>query len=156
MTMNCLRLTFIMIFYIVGALTAITPELVHASKDCPQVRNTLQAPKNFYLQKNPLRNTRKNISSGQGLYFQQRKELGCVRCHGVLGNGKGDMAVGLEPPPRNFSCAQMMNKIPDGQMFWVIKNGSANTGMYVYDKLKDNEVWQLILFIRQFSKNKAK
>jgi hypothetical protein len=62
------------------------------------------------------------------------------------------MAKGLEPPPRNISCAQMMNKIPNGQLFWLIKNGSANTGMYTYSKLKDKEVWQLILFIRQFSK----
>jgi cytochrome c len=148
--MNCIRLTFIIVFFVIGTL--LVPDLARASEDCPQPRNTLKAPKNIYNKKNPLRNTRKNISAGEELFFQVRKELGCVRCHGVLGNGKGDMAKGLEPPPRNFSCTPMMNKIPDGQLFWVIKNGSANTGMYTYSKLKDKDVWQLILFIRQFSK----
>jgi hypothetical protein len=150
--MNYARTIIILISFMIGALSGFNPDLARASKDCPQVRNTLQAPKNIYIKKNPLRNTRKNISSGQELFFQERKELGCVRCHGVLGNGKGDMATGLKPPPRNFSCAQMMNKIPDGQLFWIIKNGSTNTGMYIYDKLKDKDVWQLILFIRQLSK----
>jgi cytochrome c len=132
--------------------TGFIPDLTHA--DCPQPRKTQKAPKNIYNKKNPLRNTQKNISAGQKLFFQQRKELGCVRCHGVLGNGKGDMATGLEPPPRNFSCAPMMNKIPDGQLFWIIKNGSTDTGMYVYNMLKDEDIWQLILFIRQFAKSR--
>ncbi len=149
--MNSLRWT--LAFCVIIAV-GFTPDLAHANKDCPQPRNTQKAPKDIYNKKNPLRNTQKNISAGQELFFQQRKELGCVRCHGVLGNGKGDMAAGLVPPPRNFSCAPMMNKISDGQLFWIIKNGSADTGMYVYNMLKDEDVWQLILFIRQFSKGR--
>lgn len=136
----------------IGTGVELVPNFAHASKDCSQNRTTLKAPKNTFSKKNPLRFTRKNISAGKHLYFQVRKELGCVRCHGPLGDGEGDMAVGLEPPPRNFSCAKMMHKIPDGQLFWIIKNGSANTGMFPYDKLKDKDVWQLILFIRQFVK----
>ena len=138
--------------FIIGAIVGLVPDFAHASKDCPQQRNTLKAPKKIFNKKNPLRYTRKNISAGQKLYFQARKELGCVRCHGPVGDGKGDMSNGLEPPPRNFSCTKMMNKIPDGQLFWIIKNGSADTAMYTYDKLKDRDIWQLVLFIRQFSK----
>jgi cytochrome c len=125
----------------------------YANQDCPQQRSTLKAPKNIFSKKNPFRSTRKNISAGQELFFKERKELGCVRCHGAAGDGKGDMSAGLEPPPRNFSCAPMMNKIPDGQLFWIIKNGSTNTGMYNYKEMKDKDAWRLVLFIRQFAKN---
>ena len=152
MTMVFARITFVVPLFIIGVLSGFIPAYADANQDCPQQRNTLKAPKKIFKKKNPLRSTQKNISAGQELYFQVRKELGCVRCHGPAGDGKGDMSAGLEPPPRNFSCAAMMNKIPDGQLFWIIKNGSANTAMYSYDKLKDKDVWQLVLFIRQFSK----
>lgn len=43
-----------------------------------------------------------------------------------------------------------MKNITDGQMFWVIKNGSPNTEMQAFKTMKDKKIWQLILYIRQF------
>jgi hypothetical protein len=95
----------------IGLVYGFIPDYAYANQDCPQQRNTLKAPKKIFKKKNPLRSTQINISAGQELYFQVRKELGCVRCHGPAGDGKGDMSAGLEPLPRNFSCAAMMNKL---------------------------------------------
>ena len=150
--MNNNRSFFILTFLVMTISSGFLADFAYSDNDCPQLRNTLRAPKKIYYKKNPLRNSSENISIGEELFFKQRKELGCVRCHGVRGDGKGDMAAGLEPPPRNFSCARMMDKIPDGQLFWIIKNGSVNSGMYFYDKLKEKDVWRLILYIREFSK----
>jgi hypothetical protein len=45
-----------------------------------------------------------------------------------------------------------MREIQDGQLFWVIKNGSPGTGMMSFGNLSDDEVWQLIHYIRSLSK----
>jgi mono/diheme cytochrome c family protein len=73
-------------------------------------------------------------------------------CHGEKGDGKGVMGTALVPPPRNFTCGVMMNEIPDGQLYWVIKNGSPGTGMMSFAGLPDEQVWQLIHYIRSLAK----
>ncbi|NIS85156.1 MAG: hypothetical protein GWN88_08570 [Nitrospinaceae bacterium] len=45
-----------------------------------------------------------------------------------------------------------MKTIPDGQMFWIIRNGSRGTAMPAHEStLSEKETWQLILFVRQFA-----
>ncbi|KMP11278.1 hypothetical protein UR09_03820 [Candidatus Nitromaritima sp. SCGC AAA799-A02] len=118
--------------------------------DCPQVRKTPKAPGSFLSKANPLKPAPENISAGKLLYEKKAKPLPCVQCHGVNGNGVGKLAKGMTPHPRNFACQETMKKIPDGQLFWVIKNGSKGTGMMGFKLLKDNQIWQLILYIRGF------
>lgn len=119
---------------------------------CPQPRRTHHAPSNIHNKKNPLKPTAKNLKKGRVLYQSRAKPLACKHCHGLAGEGKGYKAVNMVPPPRNFTCAKTMKEITDGQMFWIVKNGSKDTEMQAYDTLKDNQVWQLVLYIRQFAK----
>jgi hypothetical protein len=58
----------------------------------------------------------------------------------------------LDAPPRNFTCGTTMEKIPDGQLFGIIKFGSPGNKMFAYDLLEDDQIWQLVLYIRQFAK----
>ena len=44
-----------------------------------------------------------------------------------------------------------MKEIPDGQLFWVIKNGSHGTGMPAYPELTEKQIWQLVLHLRGLS-----
>ncbi len=118
---------------------------------CPQVRNTADAPSNVHDRKNPLKPTAKNLKKGKVLFQSRAKPLACKHCHGMQGDGKGYKALNMTPPPRNFTCSDTMNKITDGQMYWIIKNGSKGTEMQAYDKLKENQIWQLILYIRQLA-----
>jgi mono/diheme cytochrome c family protein len=73
-------------------------------------------------------------------------------CHGEQGDGKGIMGAALVPLPRNFTCGAMMNDIPDGQLFWIIKNGSPGTGMMSFLGLPDEQVWELIHYVRSLAK----
>ena len=120
--------------------------------DCVQKRKTPQAPGNIFKQANPLGVTAENISAGEKLYTKGAKPLACIQCHGAMGKGDGKIAMGMTPKPRDFSCLAMMKDIPDGQLYWVIKNGSKGTGMMGYKTLKDEQVWQIVSYIRQFSK----
>ena len=60
--------------------------------------------------------------------------------------------MGLMPTPRNFTSGATMKDIPDGQLFWIIKNGSPGTSMMPFSGLSDDEAWQLIQYLRSLAK----
>ncbi len=123
-----------------------------SSVACPQLRNTELAPAQIAAKQNPLPITADNINSGKSLFQSSAKPVACKECHGKRGDGNGPMASMFEPPPRNFTCALTMSTIPDGQLYWVIKNGSIGTSMPAFDKLTDTQIWQLVMYIRRFNK----
>ncbi len=126
------------------------PPLLYADQ-CPQPRKTKKAPEQFLKMTNPLSLEPENIIAGKILFERKAKPLPCMQCHGLSGTGDGPMAFGLTPPPRNFTCAQTIKDVPDGQLFWIIRNGSSGTGMPAFKKLEDEEIWQLILYLRKLS-----
>jgi cytochrome c len=95
---------------------------------------------------NPFSPTRKNIKEGSKVYFG--KGL-CVKCHGV--KGKGIEVSGHSP--RNFTDPKWQNIRTDGEMMWVLKNGSPGTSMpiRVGKVISEEEGWKVILFIRSFA-----
>ena len=95
---------------------------------------------------NPFSPTRKNIKEGSKVYFG--KGL-CVKCHGV--NGKGLEVQGH--PPRNFTDPKWQDVRTDGEIMWVLKNGSPGTSMpiRVGKVISEEEAWKVILFIRTFA-----
>lgn len=53
----------------------------------------------------------------------------CVNCHGKKGDGQGPAGKALPIGPRNFTNCKFHKRRKDGELFWVIKNGSPNTPM---------------------------
>ena len=119
--------------------------------DCPQPRFTEQAPPEIVSLTNPLENNPENIKKGKMLYLTKAKPMPCKHCHGVSGDGRGPMSRGFKPPPRNFTCVETINGVADGQLFWIIKNGSPGTGMMAFKGLKDEQIWQIILYVRELA-----
>ncbi len=117
---------------------------------CPQDRTTEMAPASSASMLNPLPANNENRDAGEDLYHSSAKPLACVECHGDKGNGNGRMASMFEPSPRNFTCSTLMTGLPDGQLFWIIKNGSIGTSMPAFDKLTDKQIWQLTIYLRSF------
>ncbi len=118
---------------------------VKPSGPCPQPRKTKSAPANIAKMD---KTGRANLENGKKLYSKSAKPLACKQCHGDQGNGKGKLGAALKPNPRNFTCNETMQDISVGQMFWVIKNGSAGTGMAAHKKtLKDSEIWDVVKYI---------
>ena len=95
---------------------------------------------------NPFSPTIKNIEEGSKVY--SGKGL-CVKCHGV--NGKGIKVSGHSP--RDFTDAKWQDVRTDGEMMWVLKNGSPGTSMpiRVGKVISEEEGWKVILFIRTFA-----
>ena len=122
------------------------------AENCPQTRKTPTAPQNFLSLQNPLPLNAKNLKSGEKLFQEKAKPIACKFCHGTTGNGEGDPDFVSTPSARNFTCAATMDKLPDGQLFWIIKNGSKNTSMFSFSDLSDNQIWKLVHYIRVFGK----
>lgn len=119
---------------------------------CVQSRKTAKAPDDFLTKTNPLSSSAGAIKAGKELFLKTAQPVACVMCHGEQGDGKGLMGAALVPPPRNFTCGTMMRDISDGQLFWIIKNGSPGTGMMSFASLPDEQVWQLIHYIRSLAR----
>ena len=113
---------------------------------CPQRRKTKSAPANITkLDKTDSA----NLENGKKIYSKTAKPLACKQCHGDQGDGKGKLGAVLKPNPRNFTCDDTMKDISVGQMFWIIKNGSAGSGMVAHKKnMKDSEIWDVVKYIR--------
>lgn len=136
---------------------------------CPQARQTERAPDNYLSLTNPLAESAHHIARGRMLYEADRAPASCAACHGIAGRG-GPLGIALVPPPRNFACAETMNALEDGQLYWVIAHGSGvyhaparqgaqqidrpgrraqATSMIPFnDQLSETETWQLIAYIR--------
>ena len=119
---------------------------------CPQPRKTKRAPGKFRKMTNPLTSNEANIKAGETLFQQTAQPLACMNCHGTKGDGQGPMGAALDPRPRNFTCGETMKDISDGQMYWIIKNGSKGTGMMAFPNMPDDQIWQLVHYIRTLAK----
>lgn len=119
-----------------------------AAPDCPPSHQTPPAPAEYAALRNPLPASRAHLAAGKKLYSAAPN---CIACHGKRGDGTGLLAGQLAPPPpRDFTCPPVGMPVADGQLFWVIRNGSADTAMPPHPQLTDAQIWQLVLHVRQF------
>ena len=95
---------------------------------------------------NPFSPTPENIEEGRKIFLGRGL---CVTCHGK--NGKGVKVPGHQP--RDFTDTKWQEIRTDGEMMWVLKNGSPWTSMPVRvgKVINEEEGWKIILFIRTFA-----
>ena len=120
--------------------------------ECPQPRFTGKAPDEYYARTNPLNATNADPKAAEPIYQGEAGPVNCAICHGKKGDGKGMLANQYDPPPRNFACARTIVGVPDGQLFWIIRFGSPGTAMPPHPALKDEQVWQMVMYLRQLAK----
>src|SRR4029077_17343483 len=88
------------------------------------------------------------VEQGKALY---NGKGACLNCHGKDGGGDGPLAAQLNPSPRNFQHNGFWRHRTEGEIFWVIKNGSVGTSMVGFGgQLKDEEIWSIIQYMHSF------
>ena len=97
--------------------------------------------------KNPVPATPESAAKGKAVFEGKGT---CFTCHGMSGQGDGEAGAALDPSPRNFSNTQWQDLRSDGEMFWIVQNGSEGTGMISYNPamITDEESWQAINYVR--------
>ncbi|MBK9315445.1 MAG: c-type cytochrome [Acidobacteria bacterium] len=74
----------------------------------------------------------------------------CVRCHGNKGDGKGMIAVYLDPAPRDLTKVGFMNSKPADRLIASIKNGVAGTSMPAWKNvLSDDQIQGVFDYINK-------
>lgn len=78
----------------------------------------------------------------------------CKKCHGVKGDGQGPRADEMIIKPARFSDPGYLSGRKDGQLFWIIANGSPGTDMPAHGpgtriNLTEDEIWRLVYYLRK-------
>jgi mono/diheme cytochrome c family protein len=98
---------------------------------------------------NPVKGTAASQEKAKKLYA-----MDCALCHGETGNGKTDMATSLNVTLADWTDPKTLATMSDQQLFDMIRKGKGDK-MPAEDasRAKNDEVWNLVLYIRAFSKN---
>ena len=102
---------------------------------------------------------RKHVENGRQVYYRN-----CVFCHGDNLAGTGMFAHGLDPIPTNLP--ETIPLLRDTFLFWRISKGGPglpeeggpwDTAMPAWENfLKEEEIWEAILFLYDFSGQKPR
>jgi mono/diheme cytochrome c family protein len=93
---------------------------------------------------NPLKPDSKNIERGKFVY-----ETFCLSCHGVTGDGDGQLIPKYPNPPSVMD--KKLLKMPDGRMFHSITKGKKDMPSHA-SQLSVEDRWKVILYLRELQK----
>ncbi len=93
---------------------------------------------------NPFEMNDDNFAKGLPIY----KKL-CRSCHGRLGDGQGVEAEDLETVTTDFTNSSFLEQT-DGSMLWKISEGRDDMESFK-EKLKEEDIWLVVLYIKTFS-----
>ena len=98
---------------------------------------------------NPFSSTIENIEKGKKIFHGKAF---CVTCHGRDGKGLGNIPGLRGKLPRNFTDKTWQAARTDGELLWILKNGSPGTDMasFIPLVLTEDEAWHVLLYVRSF------
>lgn len=98
---------------------------------------------------NPFPATQENIEKGKAIFHGKGF---CVTCHARDGRGLHDIEGLVGKLPRNFTDKSWQTARADGELLWILKNGSEGTAMakFVPTVFSEEEAWHVILYVRSF------
>ena len=97
--------------------------------------------------KNPVKPTDKSQARAKDLYTQD-----CALCHGTNGNGKTEIAGSMGLTLKDWSDPKTLADKPDQDLFNMIRNGKGQMPAEAEGRAKDDEVWNLVIYIRNLYK----
>jgi cytochrome c len=94
--------------------------------------------------KNPVPAGPESIESGRNLFSSQ-----CTMCHGMKGDGKGDLVERLKLKVPDFTDAGAQKKRTDGELFYILTQGHGE--MPGETRLESKDKWDMVNYIRSLS-----
>ena len=132
------RCTLIVLMVFAGA--------VEAQQTQPPAKAEYKVPPEDAQKATPVKPTPESMAKGKKVYA-----IDCALCHGDKGDGKGDMASDIKNIP-DFTNPDVQKKATDGEWFYIIRNGKGDMPPEDAGRAKDEEVWNLVNYIRGFAK----
>ena len=100
--------------------------------------------------KNPVAPSPEGLAGARKLYGYD-----CAMCHGKDGDGKGDLAAEMKLELRDWRDASSLEKMTDGEIFWIISNGKGKMLGGEGDRSPEKMRWNLVSLVRSFGKKGA-
>jgi mono/diheme cytochrome c family protein len=105
-----------------------------------------KTPTGADAQANPVKPTPDSIAQGKKVYGYD-----CAMCHGVDGDGKGDLAVDMKLKLLDYRDPASLKDKTDGDLFRVIQKGK-DAMPQEGDRAKPDGIWNLVNYVRSFAK----
>jgi mono/diheme cytochrome c family protein len=100
--------------------------------------------------KNPIAPTAEGLAEARKLYGYD-----CAMCHSKNGDGKGDLAADMKLELRDWRDASTLEKMTDGELFFIISNGKGKMTGGEGDRSTEKMRWNLVNLVRSFGKKGA-
>jgi mono/diheme cytochrome c family protein len=101
--------------------------------------------------RNPVKPTPESQAKAKNLYA-----IDCAVCHGDNGNGKTDLATSMSLTLADWTDPKSLENHQDGELYNIIRNGKGDKmPPEAEGRAKDDMVWNLVIYIRSFSKGQA-
>jgi len=126
------------IFFAVGATFASTIAL--AANPAPAAQDAT----------NPAKPTSASQTQAKNLYARD-----CALCHGENGSGKTDLAKDMQLTLLDWTDPKSLANMSDKDLFHAIRIGKDKMPPEEEGRARDAEVWNLIIYIRGFSKGQT-
>jgi mono/diheme cytochrome c family protein len=95
----------------------------------------------------PVKPTAASQAQAKSIYARD-----CALCHGENGNGKSDLAKDMQLTLLDWTDPKSLGNRSDKELFHVIREGKDKMPGEEEGRAKNDEVWNLIIYIRGFSK----
>jgi mono/diheme cytochrome c family protein len=114
-----------------------------------QIAGVAQGNPEAAKMKNPVAASPESLAAGQQMYRRH-----CAPCHGI--RGEGGPGNDLIPAAPDLTDDTWDHGSTDGEIFDNIKNGVPPDFSMVpwKDKLKDDEIWNIVNYLRSIAKKK--
>jgi mono/diheme cytochrome c family protein len=99
---------------------------------------------------NPVKATAASQAKAKTIYG-----IDCAVCHGDNGNGKTDLATSMTLTLTDWTDPKSLADKPDGDLFKIIRDGKDKMPPEDAGRAKDDDVWNLVIYIRSFSKGQS-
>ncbi len=100
-------------------------------------------------QVNPFKPTAESRAHARKVYGYE-----CAVCHGEAGDGAGEMATHMKTKLPDFRDPSSLKGRSDGDLFYIIQNGKGEMEGEG-QRLKPEDTWNLVNYIRSFAKLQA-
>ena len=89
-----------------------------------------------------------NLISGAKIYKEN-----CAVCHGLPGEPKGAIALGMYPPPPQLFQGTGVTDDDAWESYWKVENGIRMTGMPGFKgRLTEPQIWQVTVLVKNADK----
>jgi mono/diheme cytochrome c family protein len=144
-----MRRTVLVLSTILLASVWILPATQSATQEKSGSTEPTMTPEDI-AKKNPIAPTSEGLAEARKLYGYH-----CAMCHGKDGDGKGELATEMKLELRDWRDTSTIEKMTDGELFFIISNGKGKMLGGEGDRTPDKMRWNLVSLVHSFGKKGA-